>query len=107
VADTGGQPGNQNARRARLWQEALKRALARSTGTVDNGLNSIADKLVAFALEGEQWAIEHIADRLDGKPKQVIEGKFEHEHKVETGSADSLSSKLQDALRRRTEPTVQ
>jgi len=30
----------------------------------------IAEKLVEKALEGQSWAIQQVADRLDGKPAQ-------------------------------------
>lgn len=64
--------GNKAAKNKGIYQSALKRALARSKGTVDSGLNAVADKLVESALEGEQWAIKEIADRIDGKPPQAV-----------------------------------
>lgn len=72
----GGAPiGNQNAKKAKLWEQALKRALARiSNATVDAGLDKCADKLVSAAVEGEQWALREIGDRIDGKSVQVIGG---------------------------------
>ena len=63
--------GNNAAKNKGIYQSALKRALARSKGNVDGGLNAVADKLVEAALEGEQWAIKEIADRIDGKPAQT------------------------------------
>ena len=36
-------------------------------------LRRIADQLVKKALEGDVQAINHIADRLDGKPRQAVE----------------------------------
>ena len=67
----GGAPlGNQNGVKGRRWREAIQRALARTSATVDGGLDKAADKLVALAYEGDKWAIDHIADRMDGKPKQ-------------------------------------
>jgi len=50
------------------------RALARKSGSVDAGLDAAADKLATLALEGDKWALDHIADRLDGKPAQAIVG---------------------------------
>lgn len=71
----GGAPiGNQNGAKGRRWREAIQRALARSTGSVDGGLDKAAEQLVSLALGGDKWAIDHIADRLDGKPKQSIIG---------------------------------
>lgn len=67
--------GNQNARNAKVWQQAIKRALARASGkNVDAGLDVLADKVVSAAQMGEQWAIKEIGERLDGKPAQVIVG---------------------------------
>jgi hypothetical protein len=71
--------GNQNARKARIWSEALKRALARYSGsTVDAGLDRLADRMVRAAAEGDETAFaaitEKIGDRLEGKPAQVIVG---------------------------------
>lgn len=75
MATSGGQPGNQNARRAKLWEQALKRALARASNeTVDAGLDKIADKVVAQAIEGNRFAIDEIAVRIDGKPPQPLIG---------------------------------
>ena len=69
----GGAPvGNKNAVNAKLFQDALKRALARSGKNVDGGLNKVCDQLVKAAVNGEQWAVKEIADRIDGKPAQSI-----------------------------------
>lgn len=65
--------GNQNAKNAKLFQQALKRALARKTSTnVDAGLDKGAEKLVDAFFAGEQWAIKEVADRIDGKPAQQM-----------------------------------
>jgi hypothetical protein len=66
--------GNQNARKAKIWEQAIKRALARkANSTIDDGLDGLADKLVEAAASGEAWAIKEIGDRLDGKPAQSTE----------------------------------
>jgi hypothetical protein len=74
--------GNQNARKAKIWEQALKRALARYSGaTVDAGLDKLADRMVKAAAEGDDaaWSniIEKIGDRMDGKPAQAIVGDSE------------------------------
>jgi hypothetical protein len=94
VATSGAQPGNQNAAKARRWREAIERALSRATGNIDAGLDKIADKLVAAAIDGDQWATEHIANRFDGKPT-------EHREVTKTVhlTDESRSSKLRDQLR--------
>jgi hypothetical protein len=68
----GAPTGNKNAVNAKLFQDALKRALARSSKSVDGGLNKVCDQLVKAALDGEQWAIKEVGDRIDGKPAQAL-----------------------------------
>jgi hypothetical protein len=71
----GAPQGNRNAHRGRKWREAISRALARKAGSVDQGLDSAADKLVTLAIDdGDKWALEEIGDRIDGKPAQAIVG---------------------------------
>jgi hypothetical protein len=67
--------GNQNAARAKKWREAIMRALARKSGSVEAGLDAAADKLAIMAIDdGDKWALEEIGNRLDGKPAQAIVG---------------------------------
>lgn len=67
--------GNQNGKKAKLWEQALKRALARASGsTIDAGLDKIADIVVANAFMGQEKAIDEVANRMDGKPAQAIVG---------------------------------
>ncbi len=76
----GAPEGNQNARKAKIWEQAIKRALARYSGsTVDAGLDILADRLVKAAVEHEDHSaaaqiMDKIGDRLDGKPAQAIVG---------------------------------
>ncbi len=65
--------GNTNAAKGALYNQALKRALARAGGNVDGGLNKVTDNLVKAALAGEQWAIKEVADRMDGRPAQALD----------------------------------
>jgi hypothetical protein len=67
--------GNQNAARAKKWREAIMRALARKSGSVEAGLDAAADKLAIMAIDqADKWALEEIGNRLDGKPAQAIVG---------------------------------
>ena len=77
--------GNQNARKAKIWTEAIKRALARFSAengdalpSVDKGLDRLADRMVRAAAHGDEAAFanitEKIGDRLEGKPAQAIVG---------------------------------
>ena len=64
-----------NAPKSRVWEYAIRRVLAqRNGGDMDKGLNGLAHKLVREAMNGEQWAIKEIGERLDGKAKQAIVG---------------------------------
>jgi hypothetical protein len=77
--------GNQNATKAKEFRQALKRALARKSGsTMSAALEEIATKLAEAAYAGEQWAIREVADRLDGKPAQAIIGGDEDDPAVKT-----------------------
>lgn len=85
--NVGAPQGNQNAKKAKAWEQALKRALARKAladgaeeVTFHGGLNAIADKVVNAANEGQQWAIKEIGERMDGKAVQGVEGTIEHDH---------------------------
>lgn len=63
--------GNTNAKKAKLFEGAIKRALAREYGSVDAGLDKLAEKLIADALTDAQ-ARRDVADRIDGKPPQGL-----------------------------------
>lgn len=71
--------GNQNAKKAKRWQDALVKALARfesAEGQIAAGqaLDKIAEMVVMKALGGDKDAIAEIGNRLDGKPAQAIVG---------------------------------
>lgn len=70
----GAPAGNQNAAKAKRWQGAITRALARVADGegVEAGLDKLADQLVQAAQKGEQWALIEIGNRLDGKPAQSV-----------------------------------
>lgn len=70
--------GNQNAAKAKRWQKALERALARKFGEVDEGLTIIAAQVVNAAEKGDRDAWREIGDRIDGKPAQTIQGDAEN-----------------------------
>ena len=37
-----------------------------------NKLHKILDNVVNQAIKGDQWSIQFIADRMEGKPAQII-----------------------------------
>lgn len=61
----------------KLWSDAVRMAVMREDiedGKKIRRLNKIADNLVRLAIEGDMQAIKEIGDRIDGNPKQAIEG---------------------------------
>ena len=75
----GAPKGNRNAKKAKDWENALRRILAQYTSeTVPQGqaLSAIAEVCVMQALAGDKDARNEIANRLDGKPKEFIEAEF-------------------------------
>jgi hypothetical protein len=85
VAESGGQPGNQNAKQAKRWQQAIFRALSRATGDgIDAGLDRAADKLVALAFRGDKWALDHLADRTEGRAAIGVTVSGDSENPIQT-----------------------
>lgn len=62
--------GNQNAAKGKLWNDALRKAIAQDD---HKRLRRAAETLLDKASEGEPWAIKELADRLDGKAFQSVE----------------------------------
>ena len=57
----------------KAFTDALRLALYEADEvTGKRKLRRIAEKLVEAAMEGEAWAIQQVADRLDGKPAQAV-----------------------------------
>ncbi len=85
--------GNQNARKAREWKDALKYALDTfEGGAIERGkaLREIATRLIEKALAGDLQAIKEIGDRLDGKPTQAVgEGDGPVEARINLTFVDS------------------
>lgn len=66
-----GQSGNPSGKVAeKPFLDALRRAIKQDDA---ERLRNAAEKLLDAAADGEPWAIQHLADRLDGKPKQQAE----------------------------------
>lgn len=63
-ANPGGRP------KEKLFTDALRLAVNRDGDDGKKKLHDIANKLVDCAVAGESWAIQQVADRLDGKPAQ-------------------------------------
>lgn len=72
-----GKTGNAGGRpKEKAFADAVRVAVNRVDETdaeKRKKLMILADKLVTCALAGEGWAMQQIADRLDGKPAQSVE----------------------------------
>lgn len=74
MAERGGQPGNQNPAKGKLWQAAILRALeARSRIDRKEALDTLAEKLLAKCDEADLQALKELGDRVDGKPSQEMD----------------------------------
>lgn len=67
----GGQIGNQNAVRAKNVRDALLRAAATDDW---RRLRAGCEKVMELFAQAEPWAVQFVADRLDGKAPQAIVG---------------------------------
>lgn len=63
--------GNKNATKTKPWLAALEKHGKQNP----NKLAEIAGKVFDAAMAGEAWAVQEIANRLDGKPVQPVETK--------------------------------
>ncbi len=73
----GAPAGNQFAAKAKEWEQALKRAMARKAdGDFRKTLDNIASEVVDKALAGEKEAWQEIGNRMDGKPNQSIDANI-------------------------------
>lgn len=93
----GGPPkGNQNAKKGRLWRDALNEELinavvdGRPAGSVMAGLRAIARQVVKDALNGDYHAINEIANRQDGKPAQAVHVSGDESGPIGTNTISDL-----------------
>ena len=84
--------GNSLGAKSRMFDAALKRAIAQDDGV---RLRSAAEKLLSLAAEGEAWAIKELADRLDGKSQQTVSVERKN---VQDLSLAELAAELADAI---------
>jgi hypothetical protein len=67
-----GKSGNpEGTRKNTLVRDCLLRINAQSDG---NMVRNVCEKLVELAEEGEQWAVQELFNRIDGKPVQQVAG---------------------------------
>lgn len=87
--------GNDHGKKGREFGNALRRALKQHKS--GNALRLVADRLIDCAIEGEQWAVRELADRLDGKPQQAVDVTSKGESIAEM-SLDDLRQQAAAAL---------
>jgi hypothetical protein len=86
--------GNDNAGDGKRWTAAIKRALARKAEDVyDRGLDQVADRVVQAAIDGQQWAVAEVANRIEGKPTEHVVQEATITH-VTVGNARTLANTL-------------
>lgn len=73
----------------------------------EKAVNTLVSMLDSDQPSAAVAAANALLDRGWGKPKQVVEGTFEHEHTVSVGESDSLTPKLDKLLGRRSSATIQ
>ena len=66
--------GNKNANKAKIWSDAVRKAILSG-----KRLDSLAKALIDKALEGDISALKEVGDRLEGKvaQTQIIQGDDE------------------------------
>ena len=71
--------GNQHATKARVWTQAIERALNKRS-KIDQlaAIDALAEKLLQKCDEGDMTALKELGDRLEGKPAQSIGGDPEN-----------------------------
>jgi hypothetical protein len=62
-------PGNLLGAKSKLFDGALRRAIAQDDG---ERLRATAERLLDEAAAGKPWAVALLADRLDGKADQTV-----------------------------------
>jgi hypothetical protein len=89
----GGQPNNTNAQKRGAFLRELNKELTQSP----EQLRKAIKKLLEQASKGEPWAIQMLADRLDGKP---ISGKLISEsNETDEESWTHFNNALEDLMK--------
>ena len=78
--------GNQNAVKAKRWQQAIDRALAkRSKGDAIAALDDLAEKFLDAVEKGDKDfmpGFTALGDRIDGKPAQQVQLSGDEENPI-------------------------
>lgn len=94
-----GQTGNPGGRSSdKAFADALRIAVNEIEPiTKRKKLRLIAEKLVDKAMEGESWAVQQVADRMDGKPAQESTVIFDDKRDATDWTRADLVAFLDDA----------
>jgi hypothetical protein len=71
-----GESGNPSGapKRAKLWRDAINRAIKRREQEDPQALEKLAEKILLAVDAGDVSAMKELGDRIDGKPAQAITG---------------------------------
>lgn len=74
MARKGGQPGNQNAAKAKVWTAAINRALDSTKPRYQqkHAIDELAMQLIEKCYNGDLSALIELGNRLEGKPAQSL-----------------------------------
>lgn len=86
-ATRGGQIGNKNAQKSRLWSDALRKYAVQNPEALNKAVKTLFDK----ACDGDVSAAKEIADRLEGKAVQAVEQKTEIVGEISVSSRPQLT----------------
>jgi len=97
----GGQPGNQNARKGRIWSDAIREYAIRDANGIpqrDTPMMIAVAAIWTKACEGDVPALKEIGDRIEGKVPQQISGPDEGpiEMNINGSAMDALAAYLED-----------
>lgn len=81
-----GESGNPTGapKKAKLWRDAINRAIKRREEADPLALEKLADKLLAAVDTGDVPAMKEFGDRIDGKVAQAVIGGDEDEPPIQT-----------------------
>lgn len=79
-------PGNKFAAKGKAWFDALRKECVQR-----DALAQLAKVVVDAALAGERWAVEEIANRMDGKPAQAVTVSGDPDNPLETVTSYRLA----------------
>jgi hypothetical protein len=97
-----GQSGNPNGRPPGItaadvkeWFRRLHVAAYRKVKIGKDGKPVLVPyKVMELACEGNMWAVEHIANRLDGRVKEQVDATTSHTHKIKYESYEEVRAAL-------------